>query len=226
VNDDRQNFALRLNDPDCLTRHNPPTRLIDARTEHDEARDAHATSRIHADRNQNMKSNTIATGVLALCVTIAGGSAWAQKRGEASSAQMSGSMLVQVFGEVKSIDTSAHRVAVVDAQGHATWLSVAPGTHELDDLPIGSRVKSTALQSVTLTAVKHAKPQEVIPGDKVFVAQVASADSSSGVVMLKDADNLPIEIHMRDPHQAARLSNGAMVKVVVQGQANASVPAH
>jgi hypothetical protein len=149
-----------------------------------------------------------------LCVTLA--STDASAKDDASS--IAGAMLVQTIGTVQSVDPEAHRVIIVDAQGHATQLNVGAQVHDLSQVPIGSRVNSNAMQPVTLTPVKHARVQEMIPGDKQFVAQVSGVDQSTGVVMLKDANELPIEIHARDSHQAARLARGSMVKVVLQNK--------
>lgn len=130
-----------------------------------------------------------------------------------AASSIEGQMVVQVIGEVKAVDASAHRVTVVNAQGVSTQLNVSPAMQDLDKLPLGTRIKSSALQPVTLTPVGHAPLQQAIPGDKRFVAQVTSVDATTGVVMLKDADNVPIEVRARDARQASTLASGATVRV-------------
>jgi hypothetical protein len=194
---------------DPLTGHNPLTRLAEA----------HMRGRVRACRfgrsNQRktiMTNKIIGTVATTLCSVLA--STGASAKGNASS--IAGAMLVQTIGTVQSVDPEAHRVTIVDAQGHATQLNVGSQVHDLRQVPVGSRVNSSAMQPVTLTPVKHAKVQEMIPGDKEFVAQVSSVDESTGVVVLKDANQLPIEIHAQDAHEAAKLSSGSLVKVVLQ----------
>jgi hypothetical protein len=161
-----------------------------------------------------MTNRVFGTVATTLCVMLA--STGASAKDDASS--IAGAMLVQKIGTVQSVDPEAHRVTIVDAQGHATQLNVGAQVHDLSQVPVGSRVNSSVMQPVTLTPVKHAKVQEMIPGDKQFVAQVSSVDQSTGVVMLKDANELPIEVHARDAHQAATLPRGSMVKVVLQNK--------
>ncbi|SAK80618.1 hypothetical protein AWB75_04986 [Caballeronia catudaia] len=140
-----------------------------------------------------------------------------------AASRIEGLMVVQVIGEVKAVDASAHRVTVVNAQGVATQLNVSPDMQDLGKLPLGTRVKSSVLQPVTLTRIGHAKLQQAVPGDKRFVAQVASVDAATGVVMLEDADRLPIEVRARDARQAGMLASGATVRVdVVNEHANAA----
>ncbi|KND60760.1 hypothetical protein BVER_00719c [Candidatus Burkholderia verschuerenii] len=155
-----------------------------------------------------MKKKIAAAWVMALCASVAGEGALAQQRA-VSSATIDGTMVVQIIGEVQA----------VDAQGRATQLNVSPSMHDLDKLPLGTRVKSTALQPVTLTKAANAKAQSMIPGDRQFIAKVANVDGATGVITLKDADDLPIEVRARDPGKAAALSNGTSVKVMLQGKA-------
>jgi hypothetical protein len=164
-----------------------------------------------------MKTKTIAACVVALCASFDTIEAVAQQRA-ASPATLDGTMLVQIIGEVQAVDASAHRVTVVDTQGHATQLNVGPDMQDLDKLPLGTRVKGAALQPVTLTKAANAKPQAMIPGDNQFVAKVDHVDDTTGVILLKDANDLPIEVRARDPHKAAALSNGIAVKVVVRNK--------
>jgi hypothetical protein len=159
-----------------------------------------------------MTNKTFGTVATTLCVMLA--STGASAKDNASS--IAGAMLVQTIGTVQSVDPEAHRVTIVDAQGHAMHLNVGSQVHDLSQVQVGSRVNSNAMQPVRLTPVKHAGVQEMIPGDKEFVAQVSSVDQATGVVMLKDANQLPIEIHVRDAHEAAKLSRGSLVKVVLQ----------
>ncbi|SAK54903.1 hypothetical protein AWB76_02085 [Caballeronia temeraria] len=132
---------------------------------------------------------------------------------ERAAPHIEGKMVVQVIGEVKAVDHDAHRVTIADAQGAETRLNVSAGMHDLDKLPLGTRIKSTALQPVTLTPVRHATLQDAIPGDKRFVVQVTSVDAATGIVMLKDASNLPIEVRAQDARQAAALRSGTIVRV-------------
>ncbi|WP_250467409.1 hypothetical protein [Caballeronia sp. GAFFF2] len=145
-----------------------------------------------------------------------GGNAFAQRQPSAKVAALSieGKMLVQIIGEVKAVDPDAQRVTVVNAQGQETQLNVGQEMQDLNKLPIGTRVNSTALRAVTLTPVKAQPLQEMLPGQTQFVGQVTGADSATGVVMLKDANSLPIEIRTTHPGDAAALASGATVKVV------------
>jgi hypothetical protein len=162
-----------------------------------------------------MKLKNIATCVTAMCTILASSHALAQHQGHAPS-PIAGTMLVQVIGEVKAVDVAAHRVTVVDTLGHATTLNLGPNVQNLDKLQLGSRVNSTALQPVTLTPVKHTQPQVMLPGDKRFVVRVASVDHETGKIVLKDGDDLPIEVSAQDPSRTAKLASGSMVRVDVK----------
>ncbi|SAL15468.1 hypothetical protein AWB74_00454 [Caballeronia arvi] len=158
-----------------------------------------------------MNTRTLGFIFAALLIALQGGPAMAEQ----AASNIEGLMVVQVIGEVKAVDPSAHRVTVVNAQGVATQVNVSPDMQDLDKLPLGTRIKSSVLQPVTLTPIGHAKLQQAVPGDKRFVAQVASVDTATGVVMLKDADSLPIEVRARDARQAGTLASGATVRVDV-----------
>jgi hypothetical protein len=162
-----------------------------------------------------MKTTTIGTAAMMLAALFATTGASAK-----DSPEIAGAMLVQAIGTVQSVDAATHRVTIVDSLGHPTQLNVGEADYDLSRVQIGSRITSTAVQSITLTPVKHAKAQVMIPGDKQFVARVTNVDAQHGVIMLKDADNLPIEVHATDAHQAARLSAGTLVKVSLKGEAN------
>ncbi len=167
-----------------------------------------------------MKTRKLGMVVAASLIAVGDGSAMAQR----APLHIEGRMLVQVIGEVKAVDVAAHRVTVVDAQGNERQLNVSSGMHDLDKLPLGTRVKSGALQPVTLTPVRQAKLQEALPGDKRFVARVTSIDAASGVVMLKDADGLPIEVRTRNSGEAGALSNGETVRVDVVSDRSSTSP--
>jgi hypothetical protein len=169
-----------------------------------------------AEQRITMMNKAFATIAMTLGVLLASTAVSAKKPVSQEPAPVTGAMLVQVIGTVQAVDLDAHRVRIVDAQGHDTVLNVGNQLHDLKQVPVGSRIKSTAMQPVTLTPVRNAKTQEMIPGDKQFVAQVSSVDQSTGVVMLKDANQLPIEIHARDAQQAAKLSRGENVRVTLQ----------
>lgn len=158
-----------------------------------------------------MKIKTLGMAAMASVIALGGVTAKADR----AAPRIEGEMVVQIIGEVKSVDTAARRVTVVNAQGVETRLNVSPQMHDLEKLPLGTRIKSSALQPVALTPVEHVKPQAFVPGDKRFVAQVTSIDPATGVVMLADADRLPIEVRTRDARQAATLANGTAVRVDV-----------
>ncbi|SAK78420.1 hypothetical protein AWB79_04892 [Caballeronia hypogeia] len=165
-----------------------------------------------------MKIKTLGMIVAASLISLGGECAMAAR----TAPHIEGKLVVQVIGEVKAVDVAAHRVTIANAQGVETQLNVSADMHDLDKLPLGTRIKSSALQPVTLTPVGQEKLQEAIPGDKRFVAQVTSVDSASGVVMLKDADNLPIEVRASDARQAAALARGTTVRVEVVSKEKAS----
>jgi hypothetical protein len=167
----------------------------------------------------------VLTSALGCALALANQGAIAQQSSRAHAAPIEGKMLVQVIGEVRAVDSNARRVTLVDVQGHATQLNVGQDVKDLDKLPLGTRIKSTALQPVTLMPVQSAKPQPMIPGDKQFIARVASVDATAGVVMLKDANDLPIEVRTRDPNAAAMLSQGMTVQVRLANKATRSGPA-
>lgn len=174
-----------------------------------------------------MRLGTLSMTVATLLLAAGVGNAFAGQTGRGEGSRIDGQMMVQIIGEVKAVDAVSHRVTVVNAQGVSTQLNVGSGVQDLDKLPLGTRVKSTALQPVTLTPVRGATVQEAVPGDKRFVAKVTSVDIDTGVVMLRDADNLPIEVHARDARQVHALKSGTNVKVEVQGgQKNASRKSH
>jgi hypothetical protein len=167
-----------------------------------------------------MKSKTIGTVAVTLFALLSASGALAQKSGvkPAASTSIAAGMLVQTISTVQSVDPATRRVTIVDALGHRTQLDVGQQMSDVSQLPIGSRVQTGRLQPVMLTPVKASKLDEMVPGDKQFVAEVTSADPKSGVVMLRDAINLPIEVRTRDPHKAAMLPSGSTVKVMLTGE--------
>lgn len=95
-------------------------------------------------------------------------------------------------------------------------MSTGISPQALAALPIGSLVTDLTLQAVALSSAREAPVQEAIPGDRQFVAQVTSADAKTGVVMLKDANDFPVEVRVRDAREAGALTSGMNVKVDVQ----------
>ncbi|SAL71518.1 hypothetical protein AWB71_04380 [Caballeronia peredens] len=164
-----------------------------------------------------MKIKALSIVVTTLFISLAGTGAWAQPSGKASAARIDGQMVVQIVGRVKSVDVNADRVTIVNAQDREMYLTTGMQPQQIAALRPGSRVTDMMLQPVTLTPVRQAPIQEAIPGESMFIAQVADVDTKAGVVMLKDADGLPVEIHVRDPHKAAMLAGGLNVKVEVLG---------
>src|SRR5215469_14825968 len=103
--------------------------------------------RVPMTKERTMKMKTLGMVAAVSLIALGSGSAMA---GRAAS-HIEGQMVVQIIGEVKAVDPAAHRVTVVDSQGTETALNVSADMHDLDKLPLGTRVKSGALQPVTLT---------------------------------------------------------------------------
>jgi hypothetical protein len=162
-----------------------------------------------------MKLKNIAMFVTATCAILTVGHVQAKQHG-VSSSPIAGTMHGQVIGELKAVDVAARRVTVVDTLGHATSLTLGPDAQDLDKLELGTRVNGTAMKSVTLTPVRNTPPQVMLPGDKRFVARVDSVDHQTGKIVLKDGDNLPIEVFAQDPSRTAKLAGGSMVRVDVK----------
>jgi hypothetical protein len=164
-----------------------------------------------------MQMKTLAMSMLTGLAVLTSTHAWSGQKSQPQKA-IEGSMLVQDIGTVNSIDPATSRLTVATAQGTTVQWQLTPGAHDLGSIPIGSRVTRTDNEPVSLTPLKTGAVQEVVPGDKQFVLRVVGADSASGVVHLKDANDLPFEVRTRDPQQAAKFATGSLVKVKLDDQ--------
>ncbi|SAL72124.1 hypothetical protein [Caballeronia telluris] len=127
-------------------------------------------------------------------------------------ATLDGVASMQVAGNVKAVNLATRVVTVVDAQGNASALQVGPGVQNLDALKAGTPVTGTTPRRIVLTALASG---EQAPR----MAQVVSADSHSGVVVLKDAQGAQLAVQAREPARAASFAAGSHVAVDVQGAA-------
>jgi hypothetical protein len=119
---------------------------------------------------------------------------------------------LQVAGTVKAVDLANRVVTVVDAQGNTSALQVGPGVQHLDALKAGTPVKGTTARLVVLTLLSNG---EQAPRS----AQVVSADSHSGIVVLKDAQGAQLAVQAREPARAASFAAGSRVSVDLAGTA-------
>lgn len=124
-------------------------------------------------------------------------------------ATLDGVASVQVAGTLKAVDLATRVVTVVDAQGNASALQVGPGVQNLDAIKIGTPVTGTTPRRIVLTALASG---EQAPR----MAQVVSADSQSGVVVLKDSQGAELAVQTREPARAASFAAGSHVAVDVQ----------
>jgi len=130
----------------------------------------------------------------------------------AFAATIDGTTAVRIGGRVQSVDVSAHKVTVINAQGGTEAFQVGNDVPNLDKLKPGTNVFGTAQRAVRLTVLEASSLAAVpSPDGNQVVASVARVDG--GVMTLKDTQGAVLTVQANSPKSAATVIPGTRVLV-------------
>jgi Cu/Ag efflux protein CusF len=134
----------------------------------------------------------------------------------ASAATIDGTTLMQVTGNVQSVDVTTRAVTVINSQGATELFRVGSNVPNLDKLQMGTKVTGSIQRPVRLIVLDNGAPTptQAQAGNRI-IASVTGVDSQRGQVTIRDTQGAEMLVQAGAPSSVSSVRTGARVLVEI-----------